>query len=1130
MAVEKVEGHLLCKKILMLASACGLGVFALHGATCVWTGGSGAWSDSANWLDGAVPSAGDTVYVSNTVANVTIDIDVPGVSIASIRFEGQSAVTLTGNPLTLTGGWSFKAYVPKGTNLMDYRISTFSWLAYGANVECRVPLVFAPSGNSCGVCTATNIVHFREKVTILGSGKTFYLHNGLQPTPEDIAAGAPPSGSVTVPVYFHKEVVGESTTLRPSQAPVGEVHFYDAVRVATLHDAGWHSCFMRLYSPSNSWNEMLVDYGNIIYPQTQGAIPPNTVLRLHGGTSPSSNGIFNLGNFDVTIERIDDSDDGIKQYATATKGGIVNSAQNEVGTYKPYPATLTMKATADGRTTMMVQGKVSVVWDPVGDYTFTFTNRTSATTGFIAVKRGALRLTGNAAFPNVMDVSVDDGATFAIESSASVPVSPNAFLRLGTGAKLGLAAGVSAHVGAVMAGGQLVADGTYSRANANWIEGDGEVVVDGTNIRVWNSASGGAWADSANWAGGRVPDGAEKGVFVYNDSAEDFTVSIASPLASFPTNFNVRNLGGGLTTISCAADVEAARASISVGEGARFKVEDGARFRHATIEPTAYTPISYNNKYSNLPCSIYIHDGGEWLTSGSTVFTNFYGAFIVKGRSDASSAFNMRGGEFLFCDLDSAWPINVYANGALDVRDGSFRLPHHGYNHETDIKLCGGTVSFSNAVLATEGKFPTPNGGSVIFGTGETVFDAGAEFRIVNGNRYLRPNAAGQTARLTLTSGATYVDSYNHIGWFVGGMPGGRAVFDSYAADTVKSRPIYVGNLAGEAELNVKAGLLRIHNVGLHVACNAGGQYQSSETNVTARVVVEAGAAMDVIGSLDSGWEAARTLCGIVVGSGNAALVSGRPFVGSMDVFGSVTNESGNVVIGWGAGKGTYVQHDGVTWLKQDASHGIRPLAVVGLGGGVGRLIVSNGVFDVRHNAMFVGGCPENEIPAFGNTTHVRVPWEPRNVPANNHDAEGTVTVAGGALSVADDVLVGVDGFGTIEMVGNAGTFTAGSLVLSNATSSVVRFVAGAGGFSPIGVTGTLAVTDGTRIEVDLSKYTGNRNVFRLFNFNSFDGDLDNVSLVLLDKDGVSRKVCRLNKTDTAIDFAFVNGTTILFR
>ena len=90
--------------------------------------------------------------------------------------------------------------------------------------------------------------------------------------------------------------------------------------------------------------------------------------------------------------------------------------------------------------------------------------------------------------------------------------------------------------------------------------------------------------------------------------------------------------------------------------------------------------------------------------------------------------------------------------------------------------------------------------------------------------------------------------------------------------------------------------------------------------------------------------------------------------------------------------------------------------------------------------------------------------------------------------------------------------------------------MAGADGFSPVGVTGTLAVTDGTRIEVDLSKYTGNRNVFRLFNFGSFDGNLDDVSLVLLDANGVSRKPCRLTKTGTTIDFAFANGTAIFFR
>ena len=1101
-----------------------------QGATCVWTGGSGSWSDSANWLDGGVPAAGDTVYVSNTVANITIDIDVPGVSIASIRFEGQSDVTLTGETLTLTGGWSFKAYVPKETNVMDYRISTFPWLAYGANVECRVPLVFAPSGTSCGVCTATNIVHFREKVTIQGSGKTFYLHNGLQPTPEDTAAGVPP-GSSTVPMYFHKEVVGESATLRPNQAPTGEVYFYDAVKVATLHDAGWNSSTMNLYSPSNSWNEMLVDYGNIIYARAQGAIPPNTVLKLNGGTQASNNGIFNLGNFDTTIDRIYDSDTGIAQYATATKGGIINSALSAEGTFKPYPATLTMKATGDGRTTMMVQRMVSIVWDPVDDYTFTFTNRTSATSGFIAVKRGTLRLTGNAAFPNVRDVSVDAGAKFSIESSAAAPVSPNAFLRLGTGAKLGLAAGVSAHMGAVMVDGQLVADGTYSGAGegaVGWIEGDGEVVVDGTNIRVWKSAASGTWADSSNWAGGRVPDGAEKGVFVCNDSADDFTVTIASPIASFPTNFNVRNLGGGLTTISCAADVEAVRASMSVGEGARFKVEDGARFWHATIEPTAYSPISYNNKYSNLPCAVNIHDGGEWLTSGSTVFTNFYGAFVVKGRDDAASAFKMRGGEFLFCDLDSAWPINVYTNAAMDAQGGVFRLPHHGYNHDTDLKLWGGMSYFSNAVLTTEGKFPTPSGGSAVFGTGETVFDAGSAFQLATGYRYLRPSAAGQTAHLTLKSGATFDAMSETAFWAIGGIPGGRAVFDSYAKDTVKTRPFVVGDLAGEGVLNVKAGLLRVHSYGLRVA-NDSVHQTPAETNVVGRVTVEAGAAMDVAGSLDGGWGAWQKICGIAVGAGEGVSLSGRPFDGRMDVFGMVTNKSGNFVVGWGAAKGVYVQHGGASVLRQNAAYGFRAATVVGLGGGVGDLIVSNGAFKVLGGEMYVGGCPYDFMPCYSNKNpHGKMPWNPTSAPANNHDAEGKVMVVGGTFSAASNVVVGADGFGVIEMVGNAGAFTAGNLVLSNSTSSVVRFVAGPDGFSPIGVTGNLAVTDGARIEVDLSGYTGNGNVFRLFNFATFEGDLEDVELVLIEKDGVSRKSCRLKRTASAVDFAIVNGTRVI--
>jgi len=1110
--------------VVSVAAAVAMGAFGLQGATRVWTGGSGDWSDSANWLDG-VPSAGDTVYVSNTVAKATINIDTTGVSIASIRFEGKGTVTLTGEVLTLTGGWNFRNVTGGyGSNDKDYPGSTLSWLAYGANVECRVPLTFAPSGNTCGICTATNVVHFREKVTIQGE-KTMYLHHGMQTSS---------TTTITVPIYFHDEVVGENATIMYHQYPIGATHFYGAVKVAHLRPANYTNGSMYLYSSSNSWNELEVCYNNNVIPRTSGAFPSNTVFKL--GLYYASGGNFNLGNFDATIDRIECSDDALNAYVLKADGAYITSAANSDGGGTMHPATLTMKATADSRSTFIVRNMVSLVWDPVDDFTFTVTNRTSPTSGSISVKRGAFRLTGNAAFPNVRDVDVAAGARFAFESSSATPLSPKAFLRLGQGAKLVIPAGVSVTVGMVCVDGAFKADDTYRGTGENavdWIEGDGEITVSSTGICAWKSAVSGSWADSANWVGGRVPDGTENGVYIYNDSAEDFTVSIASSLSAFPTNFHIRNLGGGRTTLSCAADVTATRATIDIGRGATVKVEDDVTFLHSTMEYAEYSAISV--KFTPA-CVVSIGAGGEWFTSGTTVFTNFYGSFVVKGEPGDAGRFNMRGGTFLYSDLSSAWPIRIYPDGVVDLRDGEFKLPHHGYNQDTDLKMLGGRLYLNNTIFSTAGKFVTSNSGGIIFGTGDTVFDSSSQFVFAEGNCLLRPDAANQTARIKVTGNAQFAKSGDFRPRLIGGMLGGRAIFDYEAGDSVETRHFYVGDSLGDAEMNVKSGLLRVHDKGIHVAgCSGAGEQWNQnpkpyETNVTGRVTVYAGAAMRVQGSLDSGWDAQKSLSGIVVGSGRLPITPDHPFVGRMDVSGYVTNAYGPTVIGWGAGKGTYVQHGGNTYLAQNASYNLRAITVVGLGGGIGNLIVSNGVFLVQNNLMFIGGCSTNDVTCYDNKSHDRIAWTPTNVPVNNHDAKGTVTVVGGKFYVKDDVLVGADGYGTIEMVGNAGTFTAGNLVLSNATSSVVRFVSGAAGFSPVGVTGKLAVTDGTRIEVDLSGYTGSAKRHRLFTAGSFEGDFDSVELVVRDGDGVVRNPCSLKKTDTTVDLCIISGTAIIFR
>ena len=310
----------------------------VHAATCVWIGDSGKWTDTANWRDGVVPAAGDTVYVSNTVSGITIDLDVPGVFLASIRFEGAGPVALEGETLTLTGGWTFNLHTPNVYNKMNYHTSTFSWLAFTADVDCRVPLVFAPSGDTCGVCAATNIVHFRKDITIQGA-KTFYFHNGFQPNPDDIAAGVP-SANVTVPVYFHGEVIGADATLRPNQSPVGPAHFEKAVKVKTFKMSGYTSAYVYLYSAENEWENAETDYGNVVMPKTYGALPATSVFGL-AGTHSTSRGILNLGNFDATIDRLDDTVGGLEKYAGTAAGGRILSSSHEEGTYGyPHPSRL----------------------------------------------------------------------------------------------------------------------------------------------------------------------------------------------------------------------------------------------------------------------------------------------------------------------------------------------------------------------------------------------------------------------------------------------------------------------------------------------------------------------------------------------------------------------------------------------------------------------------------------------------------------------------------------------------------------------------------------------------------------------------------------------------------------------
>ena len=149
--------------------------------------------------------------------------------------------------------------------------------------------------------------------------------------------------------------------------------------------------------------------------------------------------------------------------------------------------------------------------------------------------------------------------------------------------------------------------------------------------------------------------------------------------------------------------------------------------------------------------------------------------------------------------------------------------------------------------------------------------------------------------------------------------------------------------------------------------------------------------------------------------------------------------------------------------------------------------------------------------------------------PFSRHDGTCTFTVVGGETVVNNPTVLGADGTGVLEMRGSAGTFTTKDLVLSNATESVVRFVADANGVSPVAVTGKLTVADAARFEVDLSAYTGKVASFPLITFDAFEGDFSKVDLSFTDGSGRSTP-CTLVKDEHAIRFALTRGTVLLLR
>ena len=372
--------RIMSRRLLPAAIAC----VVLGASAATWTNGN--WSVAENWAEGVVPAAGAAVTIDNQTAGATFTVDVDSVSVSSLTWSGQS-FTLTGGNITASGN-----------------------LTANCAVTCDSDLKFTG--------TYPNL-YFNTKCTINGD---------VTGTGEQFKLGGSSGGA-----DFHGSVTAVDVQFTASSWKSPRFNFYGKVTAKKLGFAQVQNSSVYLYAADNDIGTVVENY-TTVYPGCVGALASTSVVSLvhtSYATSPS----FNLFNYDQTIDRILTGEDvrhcTVGPYYTGAMTYNLRSTRSSVA----EPTTLKLNATADNENKAFVQDKLTIIYNPQGNYSQTFaTNVAHTMSGDIIVSNGTFRVAGTSTFANVKRIVVADGATFALLTEAANALAGVTNIVLGAGA------------------------------------------------------------------------------------------------------------------------------------------------------------------------------------------------------------------------------------------------------------------------------------------------------------------------------------------------------------------------------------------------------------------------------------------------------------------------------------------------------------------------------------------------------------------------------------------------------------------------------------------------------------------------------------------------------------------------
>ena len=223
----------------------------------------------------------------------------------------------------------------------------------------------------------------------------------------------------------------------------------------------------------------------------ENALPPTgCTYTLDGST------IWDLNGFNQTIKSFSGFKQGVGNHqitSPRTKEPAQLAFSGNVGEVVYY-----------GRFT----GKAGLRWAPTNvAREFVFSNAVSTTLGELAVDAGVVRVKSAAGLPLLSKISVANGATLAVEETAT-DVGADV-LELAVGAKLALDKERAVVVAAASYDGQPLAAGTYDESS-EFVTGAGTLVVDPNPVNAWKEDGTGDWNDPERWTRDRVPQAGDR--------------------------------------------------------------------------------------------------------------------------------------------------------------------------------------------------------------------------------------------------------------------------------------------------------------------------------------------------------------------------------------------------------------------------------------------------------------------------------------------------------------------------------------------------------------------------------------------------------------------------------------------